>query len=78
MPPSADVVIERFWKTLEEQTESMLVKHADEVETIAQALMQTGDDGADGEPIVADVLRPGYTMKGRVVRHAGVRVERRP
>jgi molecular chaperone GrpE len=39
-----------------------------------EALMQTGD--GDGEPVVADVLRPGYTMKGRVIRHAGVRVER--
>jgi molecular chaperone GrpE len=41
-----------------------------------EALMQTGEDG--GEPVVADVLRPGYTLKGRVVRPAGVRVERRP
>ncbi|MBI3648503.1 MAG: nucleotide exchange factor GrpE [Actinobacteria bacterium] len=39
-----------------------------------EALMQTGD--GDGEPVVADVLRPGYTLKGRVVRPAGVRVER--
>jgi molecular chaperone GrpE len=39
-----------------------------------EALMQTGD--GDGEPIVADVLRPGYTLKGRVLRPAGVRVER--
>ena len=39
-----------------------------------EALMQTGD----GEQlVVADVLRPGYTLKGRVVRPAGVRVERR-
>jgi molecular chaperone GrpE len=38
-----------------------------------EALMQTGE--GDGEPVVADVLRPGYTMKGRVIRHAGVRVE---
>jgi cell division protease FtsH len=43
LPPSADPMIERFWKTLEEQTESLLVKHADEVEAIAQALMQSGD-----------------------------------
>jgi len=36
--------------------------------------MQTGD----GEQlVVADVLRPGYTLKGRVIRPAGVRVERR-
>jgi molecular chaperone GrpE len=39
-----------------------------------EALMQTGD--GDGEPVVADVLRPGYTMKGRVIRPAGVRVTR--
>jgi molecular chaperone GrpE len=40
-----------------------------------EALLQTGD--GEGDPIVADVLRPGYTLKGRVVRHAGVRVERK-
>jgi molecular chaperone GrpE len=40
-----------------------------------EALLQTG--GADGEPVVADVLRPGYTLKGRVLRPAGVRVEHR-
>lgn len=40
-----------------------------------EALMQTGED--EGEPIVADVLRPGYMLKGRVLRPAGVRVERR-
>ena len=39
-----------------------------------EALMQTGD--GDGEPVVGDVLRPGYTLKGRVLRPAGVRVER--
>ena len=40
-----------------------------------EALMQSGD--GDGEPVVADVLRPGYTLKGRVLRPAGVRVERK-
>jgi molecular chaperone GrpE len=40
-----------------------------------EALMQTGE--GDGEPVVSDVLRPGYTLKGRVLRPAGVRVERR-
>lgn len=40
-----------------------------------EALMQTGD--GDGDPVVADVLRPGYTLKGRVLRPAGVRVERK-
>jgi molecular chaperone GrpE len=39
-----------------------------------EALMQSGD--GEGDPIVADVLRPGYSLKGRVLRPAGVRVER--
>ena len=38
-----------------------------------EALMQTGE----GEHlVVADVLRPGYTLRGRVIRPAGVRVSR--
>ena len=37
-----------------------------------EALMGSG--ASDGEPVVADVLRQGYTLKGRVVRPAGVRV----
>ena len=43
--------------------------------TLHEALMQGG--GAEGEPVVADVLRPGYTMKGRVIRPAGVKVVRK-
>ena len=39
-----------------------------------EALLQTGE--GEGDPFVADVLRPGYTLRGRVLRHAGVRVER--
>ena len=39
---------------------------------IHEALMRTGE--GDGELVVADVLRPGYTMKGRVIRPAGVKV----
>jgi molecular chaperone GrpE len=39
-----------------------------------EALMQTGEGD---ELVVADVLRPGYSLKGRVLRPAGVRVERR-
>src|SRR2546421_3475254 len=39
-----------------------------------EALMQTGS--GDGEPRVADVLRQGYTLKGRVIRPAGVKVTR--
>ncbi len=40
-----------------------------------EALMQSG--GSEGEPFVADVLRQGYAMKGRVIRPAGVKVVRR-
>jgi molecular chaperone GrpE len=39
-----------------------------------EALMQTG--GGEGEPHVAEVFRTGYTLKGRVLRPAGVRVEK--
>jgi len=40
------------------------------------ALMLSGEGDAEGEPVVADVLRPGYTLKGRVIRPAGVKVTR--
>jgi molecular chaperone GrpE len=40
-----------------------------------EALMQAHD--GDGEPYVADVLRQGYMLKGRVIRPAGVKVGRR-
>ena len=43
--------------------------------TLHEALMQGGEP--DGEPFVGDVLRPGYTLKGRVIRPAGVKVTRR-
>jgi molecular chaperone GrpE len=39
-----------------------------------EALLQSGE--GEGEPVVADVLRNGYTLRGRVLRPAGVRVER--
>jgi molecular chaperone GrpE len=39
-----------------------------------EALMQSGE--GDGDPVVDDVLRQGYTLKGRVIRPAGVRVSR--
>jgi len=39
-----------------------------------EALMQTGDP--EGEPVVGDVLRPGYRLRGRVIRPAGVKVVR--
>jgi molecular chaperone GrpE len=38
-----------------------------------EALMQTGEGD---HLVVADVLRPGYTLHGRVIRPAGVRVTR--
>lgn len=40
-----------------------------------EALFQV--DGGEGEQYVSDVLRPGYTLKGRVIRPAGVKVARR-
>jgi molecular chaperone GrpE len=39
-----------------------------------EALMQTGE--GEGEPHVAEVFRQGYSLRGRVIRPAGVRVER--
>lgn len=41
-----------------------------------EALLQS-EVGGEGEPHVADVLRTGYTLKGRVIRPAGVKVTRR-
>jgi molecular chaperone GrpE len=38
---------------------------------------QGADDTPDGEPVVVDVLRPGYTLRGQVIRPAGVKVARR-
>jgi molecular chaperone GrpE len=38
---------------------------------------QGEDDKPDGEPVVVDVLRPGYTLRGQVLRPAGVKVARR-
>lgn len=40
-----------------------------------EALMQGGE--GEGEPVVADVLRQGYRLRGRVIRPAGVKVVRR-
>jgi molecular chaperone GrpE len=40
---------------------------------VHEAVMQ---DEGDGEPVVTDVLRSGYTLKGRVLRPAMVRVSR--
>jgi molecular chaperone GrpE len=38
---------------------------------------QGEDDTPGGEPVVVDVLRPGYTLRGQVIRPAGVKVARR-
>lgn len=40
-----------------------------------EAVMEA--EGGEGEPVVVDVLRPGYLLKGRVVRPAMVKVARR-
>src|SRR4249920_1658451 len=37
--------------------------------------VQGSDDGDDGEPVVSDVMRTGYTWKGRVLRPAMVTVK---
>jgi molecular chaperone GrpE len=42
---------------------------------VHEALFQTGE--GDGEPHVAEVFRNGYAFRGRVIRPAGVRVERK-
>jgi molecular chaperone GrpE len=44
--------------------------------TLHEALMQ-GSGESDGEPVVGDVLRPGYKLRGRVIRPAGVKVVRK-
>jgi molecular chaperone GrpE len=41
-----------------------------------EALMHSEGDG-DGDLVVDDVFRQGYTLKGRVIRPAGVRVGRK-
>jgi molecular chaperone GrpE len=40
-----------------------------------EALM--GSAGGEGEPVVSDVFRQGYKLRGRVIRPAGVRVAHR-
>jgi molecular chaperone GrpE len=44
--------------------------------SVHEALFQM--EGGEGEPYVVDVLRPGYTLRGRVIRPAGVKVARHP
>jgi molecular chaperone GrpE len=40
---------------------------------VHEAVMQ---EEGEGDPVVADVLRTGYTLKGRVLRPAMVKVTR--
>jgi molecular chaperone GrpE len=42
-----------------------------------EAVLEVGDGPADGDPVVAEVVRNGYTHKGKVVRPAMVKVVRR-
>jgi molecular chaperone GrpE len=44
--------------------------------TFHEAVLEVGEGPAEGEPIVAEVVRNGYTLKGRVVRPAMVKVVR--
>jgi molecular chaperone GrpE len=41
---------------------------------LAEAVLHEPGDGADTGPVVAEVLRSGYTWKGRVLRPAMVKV----
>lgn len=43
--------------------------------TVHEAVMQEG--GQEGEPVVADTIRSGYRLKGRVLRPAMVKVARK-
>ena len=45
--------------------------------SLHEALMQSGDGEGQEVPVVGDVLRQGYTLRGRVIRPAGVKVVRR-
>jgi len=67
LPPSADPIIERFWRTLEEQTETLLSKHGGEVEALAEALMEKSDLSHD--EVMALLGDNGYT--GRPARLNG-------
>jgi len=45
--------------------------------TMHEAVLEVGDGPAEGDPVVAEVVRNGYTLKGKVVRPAMVKVIRR-
>ena len=79
IPPGAEPLIERFWKTLEEQTEQLLIKYADEVEAIAKALLEKGELSTD--EVVALMSDNGYRPNAPKIaaprNHAGARVPAR-
>jgi len=41
-----------------------------------EAVLEVGDGPAEGDPVVAEVVRNGYTLKGKVLRPAMVKVVR--
>ncbi len=43
--------------------------------TVHEAVLQEGE--SEGEPVVADIVRTGYRLKGRVLRPAMVKVAHR-
>jgi len=45
--------------------------------TVHEAVLEVGDGPAEGDPVVAEVVRNGYTLKGKVLRPAMVKVVRR-
>ncbi|MBP7691898.1 MAG: AAA family ATPase, partial [Anaerolineales bacterium] len=67
VPPSAAPLIERFWRTLEEQTENLLRQHYDELEGIAQLLLEKSDLSHDDVmPLLGDNgWRPTGSIVGR-------------
>ena len=77
IPAGADQLIERFWKTLEEQTEQLLTKHADEVDAIAQALLEKGElSNPDPMALLGDNgFRPNAPrLNAPLARNGGSRV----
>jgi molecular chaperone GrpE len=45
--------------------------------TTHEAVLEVGEGPSEGEPVVAEVVRNGYTLKGKVIRPAMVKVVRR-
>jgi len=88
MHANEDVDHERFVKGVElvyaklfdalkaEGLERIAAEGANFDPELHEALMQTGE-GEGGELRVAEVYRPGYLLRGRVIRPAGVSVQRR-